>query len=81
VPKPSYEHGHLANEYKDRNGARGSVSKTDGFGVAGITHPQISIVRNPDVTGVISQIVVSGRLPRNNVLSNLLNLAEVELHE
>jgi hypothetical protein len=32
VPKPSNEHGHLANEYKGRNGTQEGVPKPDGFG-------------------------------------------------
>lgn len=32
VPKTSNEHANVDNEYKGRNGARGTVSKTDGFG-------------------------------------------------
>jgi len=40
VPKSSNVHGRLDNEYKDRNGAIESMSKTDDFGLVEHGNPQ-----------------------------------------
>ena len=62
---PSYEVDHFYKEYKGRNGATGSLSKPDVFGLAAITRRRLidQHCREGDITGLIDVRFAVVRFP------------------